>query len=646
MLPIEKMKHIISNNNKKASLLWANSRHKEALELINQTEDISISLGMYYTTLLKGMVLYALGNYKKAISAFEYAWANDERLKEEGSCLTAGLAYVELEEYEIAIKYFEGAIKLSSNEFVDKIFNNLGLCKHYLSEFERAVKVYNNGIELKPTSSLYYNKGNSLLQLNMFQEAVKSFEIAEKMGHNELACYGQGIALRKLNKNNDAIIAFEKVVQNAKNYWSAFSHLNMSEIYNSSDYDSSKKHAFIALEEQNRDYTIIAWIKTKFSSDLSNSIYTNRCKYLDYLLRINVEKNDSEKTLIRTHKILMKNVDFTSEIDQYYCFLLINKEISLPLNLSFEDRLRLAYLISYKNNRAWETFFIIDEILDNECELTPMDYYFYLLSAYLIGEPKEELIWLSNRSLNHCRDSSDSFEYLYNDLSTKVKSKIQNNEVIDPYLINLSDDEIPILENVEKLTHLNDSVQKALISIYTNCHYQIPFTKNEINGLLSQELILILRQFSSNVENNPLWNNVIRCLDADLHNSQDIVYNLREYVKQSNDEEFSFLLFTLVNLYIVNDSLEDKRVISILIAASYLSYFFEYKKISRVTEKVIDTAVDFVFAQIRSFIANGIFGLSWAIGFLIKLFLGKKKINNQKEIDEQFENLIAEINNI
>jgi hypothetical protein len=115
--------------------------------------------------------------------------------------------------------------------------------------------------------------------------------------------------------------------------------------------------------------------------------------------------------------------------------LLTIPSVQFPTAISWQDRLRVAYLTHFLQQQPQHTFYLIDQVMDSSFSLNGMDYYFYMASAYLIGEPVEELAYfMEDVTLPPDDPFYDDFNALRNNLATAK----QHDERHDPYLLKVA----------------------------------------------------------------------------------------------------------------------------------------------------------------------------------------------------------------
>jgi len=588
----------------------------------------------------------------EAIVAFEKAENDSPNGKCPHASYCKGNSLCDLDRYEQAILAFEKAENDSPNgKYPDASFNK-GRYLFKLKRYEEAIIANVKAVNDNPNGKspdAFNNLGLCLYKLERYEEAIIAYEKAENDGSNSIfpeASYNKGYSLWELKRYEEAIAAFEKTLNDSPKHYYPEAHLSLSKIYQRRNYELSKKHAFMAINQDSRDYSNVKWIFNNFTSKDSMIQYENRCNYLNLLLQNAALGGYAFDNFNELSTLLKNNFDIEPEKDQYFCFLLTIQNIELPVNLSYVDRLRLAYLIHIKNNRPWEAFYIIDEILDSKYKLNAMDNYYYLLSACQIGESKKELRWFNQNSIIYDLDIDNPFYDLYTVLSNLILTKIEENAFYDPYLIKLTREDLPNISDFINLSSFKPDIGNILNIIDSDESLDISFSTNELKGFLSQHILTSDQWRGVDLEvNSNEWKNLISSLREIALNPEQIIFNVRKIVGNGESQTYKKVIMLFAVHYLKSESNEERRLYSILQAATYLSYYFDYKKEDRITKEMLINCTDLSISELPRLIAVEVIGLGWALSFLTNIYRSYKTKLKKVDANQQFELLITEIKN-
>lgn len=131
-----------------------------------------------------------------------------------------GNAYAASGQYEEAIRDYDQAVKHKDVGFagwdfpraapfgpwaLHMVYHNRGNAKESLSDLEGALEDYSLGIETAPKSpNLYFNRGNTLMDLGRLDESICDYDQALVMGHSS-ALFNKGNALVMLGRFEEAL---------------------------------------------------------------------------------------------------------------------------------------------------------------------------------------------------------------------------------------------------------------------------------------------------------------------------------------------------------------------------------------------------------------------------------------------------------
>jgi len=174
----------------------------------------------------------------------------------------------------------------------------------------------------------------------------------------------------------------------------------------------------------------------------------------------------------------------------------------------------------------------MDELIDRHYKLDEMDYFFYLASAYLIGEPVKELSYFT--SLDDV-DISKPFGLNFKQLSESIESAIEKKNFYDTYILKIDDSYLtsPIDEIDPDSLSYHTWIKECLNSLKEeNKEYEIPISDNLLTGLMAQfftkfDETLPFEQFDQKTE----WLNIKNALESSDRKYVTIVDNIRTAIE-------------------------------------------------------------------------------------------------------------------
>lgn len=219
----------------KGMILDRLARYDEAIQSISKA--ISINPGYSpYSLITKGHDHYDAGEYDVAIMYYDEAIRLDP--EDASGWLNKGLALHKQDKLDEAIKCYDEVIKLNSkiNLSLDsnnrtvaiRHFNNItitllnpsyaepwifkgnALCGQ--KKYDDAIKAYDEAIRLDPNlTTAWHNKGYTLFFQDKYEEAIKAFDEAIRLSPNFVdAWINKGAALNALGRTAEANEAFTK----------------------------------------------------------------------------------------------------------------------------------------------------------------------------------------------------------------------------------------------------------------------------------------------------------------------------------------------------------------------------------------------------------------------------------------------------
>jgi tetratricopeptide (TPR) repeat protein len=593
-----------------------------------------------------GIVYKKLAWHKEALFYFEKAESDSYEGKYPEASFKRGEIFRLLNNLEEAIRCFEKAESDSSLSKHPLASNDKGVCLYALGLFEEAYVAFQKAEEdsingIYPMASC--NKGAILSEMHDYVNAIQAFTKSEKESDNEKnpdASFFKGICLIKLNLITEGVNSLKKAIRDSVNQVFPSAHLSLAECELGRNFEFSKEHAFIALTQDPRDISIVSFIHNNFSSPATGLIYQNRLKYLHH---INTQVFD---TILLQNYLNDFQINHKIRENDYTLLscLLCSKNIEIPFQLNRISRLRLAYLINYSEKEVWRTFYIIDELIDREFDLDEMDCFFYLLSAYEIGEPVDEILSIVNSNKENPAGKFD-----YHELVSQINSANNSNNYLDSYLLDLKFEiEINDLSGLDYSSHIIN----ALKSIINQQPINLPLERWAISGLLVQLLddSIGIDELTLTQDNNSYLLNFQNSLSTDELNYSHLLTNIRSAI--SSAVSYKIILKHLFKFYQNTKSEKIRKNIAILQCAVMLSIQLDLERrslnkrslVRHISMILLDLSVDKAIASI--FQTGAIFnlGLLIAIDFVMKTPMTNAIEKWDKKIADQiFERLLSEI---
>lgn len=638
-------------SNKKGFAFYHHGRYKEALTAFEKAEKDSPNGKFPVASCNKGNAFLKLGMYKEAVYAFEKAEKDSPNGKYPEASYGKGFALYKTEQNEEAINAYDKAEKDSpsgkypvASLFNGLAFSNLGMYEEAIQAWKKAEQ--DSHQEKYPDASI--NKGIALVELKRYNEAINSFEKAEMDGPNgkfPLASYNKGKLFRTIENIEQAILAFKKALNDSENNHYPSAHLRLAEIYSKRDLSLAKYHAYEGISQDDRNWKIVNFISEYLADPNYQDFYKNRLEYLYLLVKKNFEENK-----ISISQYFQNFCRVTEEPDnslKLFCTLLQLKQIDIPLSLTFDDRLRLAYLIYYLQNKPWYTFHIIDSILDVEFSLCEMDYYFYLLSAIKIAEPYKELeYYLKVEGL----DFRNPFAISFNQLTEKIAVAHKQKNYIDPYLLNIEFEDGGISNIDLNLLDYHPIIIQAIKSIKTSSEFTNPLKESELKGLLSQLFLSFERDNEINkYEKDKDWINFLNSTTTKGLAYDQILYNIRTVIKKGIP--YWLVLNKLFEIYSNSNDNIKKKNIAILQAVTLYSHHFDYIRRPIFKDMNVQIATTFLLDLLSNKAIGTLitFGMATDLGitFLFSYITSRSFSNiyekwDKKRVDEIFKNFLLD----
>ncbi|WP_109853240.1 tetratricopeptide repeat protein [Aquimarina sp. AU58] len=603
--------------------------------------------GYPLATLNMGNIYWESGNLELALKAFNKSELDSPNGYPDASN-NKGLIYHRLGLLHKALESFTKADEGRSEGYPDAALY-IGLIYKELGDLERALRFYtkaeNDSENGHPHSS--FNKGVTYLSLRQMNNALKSFSKAEKDSPKgyPLASFDKGRIYFTYEDLENSINSFQKSIQDSKDNIYPKSQMWLSRcFFQQEKKDLAKEHAYLALKQDNRDSVIIEYINFRYSDQNSKDIYASRLKYLDtvfinYVLNVNF---DNFKTDSRLYEKLIRKIGIQENNFETFHKILREKEIVLPVDISHKERLRLSYLIYFLNGDYHNAFYLLDKDIDNHYGHENIDHYFYFITAYLIGEPVNELSYFLNWSI----DSKDEIDEELLEWSNKVRYAIENRNYIDPYLLN-----IPLQNKIISNKWLSNNtyhpwIKTALETINNpNITYTLPITENELIGLLPQFLKRFDRNWESEtVQTEQKFRTIIKLVvnAKNQDDFRDIILAIREGIKLGIP--YLKLLIKLMDMTRLEKNLTIRKNIILLQSAVLVSERFENKKEMPIKERlVIETVKSLAIDGSLLLLDISVFGIGTAISTILAISDHIKGNNRKERVESVFSQMSSDI---
>ena len=159
----------------------------------------------------EGVVLYNLGNYEKALIAYDNSIKLDPKIALVWN--NKGATLHSLGRNEESMVAYDRAIEINPN-YCDPWYNKGNILRE-MDNHKEAISAYENAIKIDPKhTNAWSNKALSLLKLEEFEEAIIACDRAIDLDSKLLSAWGvKGLALSSLSRQECAIKAYEEVLK-------------------------------------------------------------------------------------------------------------------------------------------------------------------------------------------------------------------------------------------------------------------------------------------------------------------------------------------------------------------------------------------------------------------------------------------------
>jgi tetratricopeptide (TPR) repeat protein len=178
MIEYNKVLDLDSTNNTayyNIALIYAKSKQEpKAIAICDKALQVCTeNLVEFY--LMKANCFSGMGQFEEALPLYHKTLLLEVPDSNNNTHYNLGYTYFKLQKWESAIVYLKEYLEKGEEEngnYYDGLFY-LGTCFHQLAKYNEAIQYFDQAIAGKPFYSYYYNKSESLMNLNKKEEALK-----------------------------------------------------------------------------------------------------------------------------------------------------------------------------------------------------------------------------------------------------------------------------------------------------------------------------------------------------------------------------------------------------------------------------------------------------------------------------------------
>jgi len=194
---------------KEAELLSMSNKHREALELLSDVENLEGFNPDFHLT--KASILSHCGLYQKAIDSLHKAM-NCTQDELDLIYLNLGIEHQNLEQYDLAIDYLQKSIEINPDN--DDALYEIAYCYELNRNYEEAVITFNKVIDRAPYNvHAWFNLGASYQAIGELEKSLVAFDYAIVIDENFHAAYfNKATVLVKVERYAEAIELYKKAL--------------------------------------------------------------------------------------------------------------------------------------------------------------------------------------------------------------------------------------------------------------------------------------------------------------------------------------------------------------------------------------------------------------------------------------------------
>lgn len=463
--------------------------YRQAIEAFTKAESDSPD-GMYPdASFNKGVAHSELCEWEQAIAAYIKAENDSPESKYPDVSHNKGVAHMALNQLELALAALTKAEKDSPGGAFPPASFGKGVLHDEIGEWHESIVAYTKAENDSPEGkypNASSNKGLVHAKLGQWQRALSALTKAENDSPDRkhpFASHNKGEAHAELGQWQVAVACYQKAITDSPDEHFPHAHLGLSRAFRSIQCTvKARKHAYVAMHQDPRSIMIVDELLQHYSVADTRPFYQARFAYLG----VQLDEADQAHEQFKLKAELRNKLEETKDAEQHdlklFRTLLLTTNVEWPESIPYKDRVQLAYLTSYLNGKPWYTFHIIDTQLDGSFELDAMDHFFWLLSAYAIAEPVEEMLAIAEQGTS---DMASAFGKKHHALHTAVAKAVEDGSHLDPYLLRIDKTACDLKGMELGAPALHPWVLTALKALVHGTPYMLPVSSAQLQGLLA-----------------------------------------------------------------------------------------------------------------------------------------------------------------